>query len=85
MLSSSQQHKAAKKRSVGEDILINNLNDAMNSSDLSNPSSYYSIEKFNQNFKTNAFNGMNLLHLNIASLPCNYDQLHTLLADIDIS
>ena len=36
-------------------------------------------------FKSNSFNGTNLLHLNISSLPYNYEQLHTLLADIDIN
>ena len=36
-------------------------------------------------FKSNSFNGTNLLHLNISSLPYNYKQLYTLLADIDIN
>ena len=57
----------------------------MNSSDLPNPSTYYSIDKFNEiKSKSNSFNGTNLLHLKISSLPHNYEQLHTLLADIDI-
>ena len=54
-------------------------------SNLSNPSMYYSIGKFNGSFKSNSFNGINLLHLNISSLPYNYEQLHTLLADTDIN
>ena len=45
----------------------------------------YSIDKFNKCFKSNLFNGTNLLHLNISSLPYNYEQLYTLLADIDIN
>ena len=57
----------------------------MNSSDLQNPSTYYSIHKFNESFKSNSFNGTKLLQLNISSLPYNYEQLHTLLADIDIN
>ena len=52
---------------------------------LQNPSPYYSIDKFNKCFKSNLFNGTNLLHLNISSLPYNYEQLHTLLAEIDIN
>ena len=57
----------------------------MNSSDLPNPSTYYSIHKSNESFKSNSFSGTNLLHLNISSLPYNYEQLHTLLANIDIN
>ena len=74
-----------KKQLTNEEKLINQLNDAMNSSDLTNPSTYYSIDKFNKCFKSNLFNGTNLLHLNISSLPYNYEQLHTLLAEIDIN
>ena len=35
-----------KKRSASRDILINNLNNAMDSSDLSDPSTYYYILQF---------------------------------------
>ena len=56
----------------------------MNSSNLSNPRTYYIIDKFNENFTSNSFNGTNLLHLNISPLLYNYKQLHTLLVDIDI-
>ena len=51
---------------------------------LQNPSPYYSTDKFNKCFKSNLFNGTNL-HLNISSLPYNCEQLHTLLAEIDIN
>ena len=74
-----------KKPLTNEEKLINVLNDAMNSSDLPNPSAYYSIDKFNESFKSNSFNGTNLLQFNISSLRYNYEQLHTLLADIDIN
>ena len=74
-----------KKRLTNEVKLINQLNDAMNSSYLPNPSTYYSIDKFNESFKSNSLNGTNLLHLNISFLPYNYEQLHTLLADTDIN
>ena len=74
-----------KKRLTNEEKLINQLNDAMDLSDLPNPSTYYSIDKFNESFKSNSFNGTNLLNLNISSLPYNYEQLHTLLADININ
>ena len=77
-------HKT-KKQLTNEEKLINQLNDAMKSSDLPNPSTYYSIDKFSESFKSNSFNGTNLLHLNISSLPCNYEQLHTFLADNDIN
>ena len=68
-----------KKRLTNEEKLINQPNDSMNSSDLPNPSTYYSIDKFSESFKSNLFNGLNLLHLNISSLHYNYEQLHTLL------
>ena len=74
-----------KKQLTNEEKLINKLNDAMNTSDLTNPSSYYSTDKFNKSFKSNSFNGTNLRHLNISSLRYNYEQLHTLLDDIDIN
>ena len=32
---------------------MNQLNDAMNSSDLPNPSTYYSTDTFNENLKRN--------------------------------
>ena len=73
-----------KLRPANEEILINKLNDAMNSSDLSNPNTYYNIDNFNQSFKSNTMNGFNLLHLNISSLPYHREQFHTFLSDIDI-
>ena len=57
----------------------------MNSLNLSNPRTYYIIDKFNENFTSNSFNRTNLLHLNISPLHYNYEQLHTLLVDIDIN
>ena len=74
-----------KKRLTDEKKLINRLNDAMNSSDLPNPSTCYSIDKFNESCKSNSFNGTTLLHLIMPSLPYNYEQLHALLSDIDIN
>ena len=56
----------------------NQLDDAMNSSDLSILITYYTIDKFNKNFMSNSFSGTDLLHLNKSSLPYNYEQLHTL-------
>ena len=41
-----------KKQLTNEGKLINELNDAMNSSDLPNPSTYYSTDKFNECFKS---------------------------------
>ena len=72
----------AKKQLTNEEKLINQLNNAMNSS---NPSTYYSIDKFSKCFQSNLFNGTKLLHLNISSLPYNYEQLHTLLVEININ
>ena len=71
-----------KKQLTNEEKLINQLNNAMNSS---NPSTYYSIDKFSKCFQSNLFNGTKLLHLNISSLPYNYEQLHTLLVEININ
>ena len=36
----------------------------MDSSDTSNTTTYYSIDKFNEKFWSNLFNGTNLLYLN---------------------
>ena len=41
-----------KKQLTNEEKLINQLNDAMNSSDIPNPSTYYSTDKFNECFKS---------------------------------
>ena len=35
-------------------------------------------------FDTNVFNGFNTLHLNISSLPYNFDQLETLLTTLKV-
>ena len=79
--------KKIKKLLTNEEKLINQLNDAMNSSDFTNPSTYYSIDKFNKWLKKSqkVYNWTNLLHLNISSLPYNYEQLHTLLVEIIIN
>ena len=46
--------------------------------------SYYDVSEFNKAFNANAFNGLNLLHLNISSITYNFDQLHALLVTLRI-
>ena len=71
------------KKRLTNEKLIKQLNDAMNSSDLPNPSTYYSTDKFNESCKSNSFNETNLPCLNISSLPYNY--VHTILSETDIN
>ena len=47
---STIQGKKIKKLLTNEEKLINQFNDATNSSDFTNPSTYYSIDKFNKCF-----------------------------------
>ena len=51
---------------------------------MENSSSYYNFDQFNEMFDTNVFNGFNTLHLNISSLPYNFDQLETLLTTLKV-
>ena len=51
---------------------------------MENSSSHYNFDQFNEMFDTNVFNGFNTLHLNISSLPYNFDQLETLLTILKV-
>ena len=54
-----------KEHNTQKGILIDRLNDALNSSSLKNVSTYFNVHKFNG---PNTFNGFNILHFNIYSL-----------------
>ena len=51
---------------------------------MDNSSSYYNFDQFNEMFDANIFNGFNTLHLNISSLPYNFDQFETLLTTLKV-
>ena len=67
-----------KKHNTQVEILVDRLSEALNTTNMENFSSYYNFDQFNEMFDTNVFNGFNTLHLNISSLPYNFDQLDTL-------
>ena len=73
-----------KKRNQNKQILIEKLNDALDNEDLENSSSYFHVNELNNNFSQNEFNGTNFLHMNISSICCNFDDLQTLLAKINV-
>ena len=73
-----------KKHNTQEEILVDRLNEALNTTNMENSSSYYNFDQFNEMFDTNVFNGFNTLHLNISSLPYNFDQLETLLTTLKV-
>ena len=65
----------AKKRSRNENTLLNKLSDAINDENIDNASSYFDESDFNKNFPKNLFDG---------SLCRNFDDLHTLLSEINL-
>ena len=74
-----------KKCNTQEGILIDRINDALNTSDLENSSTYFNVDEFNVHFDGNTFNVFNALHLNISSLPYNIDQLSTILNTLKVT
>ena len=74
----------AKRNFGSENALIDRLNNVLNDFDIPNSSTYFGIKEFNDAFDSKIFTGLNLFHLNISSLTYNFDQLHTLLAGLDI-
>ena len=46
---------------------------------------YFEVHDFNKAFNSNNHKGTNFFHMNISSLSYNFDQLHTLLSEINIS
>ena len=74
-----------RKRNSLENVLIDKLNDAVNESDLENSSQYFEVDELEKTFNSNNHNGTNFFHMNISSLSYNFDQLHTLLSEINIS
>ena len=74
----------AKKRSRNENTLLNKLSDAINDENIDNSSSYFDESDFNKNFPKDLFDGTNFFHMNISSLCRNFDDLHTLLSEINL-
>ena len=52
-----------KKHNTKEDILVDRLNEALNTTSMENFSSYYNFDQFNEMFGTNILNGFNTLPL----------------------
>ena len=73
------------KRNSQENILIDKLNDAINDSELENSSQSFEICDFKKVFNLNSYKGTIFFHMDISSLPCSFDQLHTLLSELNIS
>ena len=73
-----------KKHNKQKGILIDKINDALNTSDLENSSTYFNVNEFNEHFDANTFNGFNTLHFNISSLSYNIDQLSTILNTLKV-
>ena len=73
-----------KKRNKQKGILIDKINDALNTSDLENFSTYFNVNEFNEHFDANTFNGFNTLHIHISSLSHNIEQLSNLLNTLKV-
>ena len=73
-----------KKRNKQKGILIDKINDALNTSDLENSSTYFNVNEFNEHFDANTFNSFNTLHIHISSLSYNIDQLSNLLNTLKV-
>ena len=52
----------SKKHNTQEEILVDRINEALNTTNMENSSSYCNFDQFNEMFATNGFN---TLHLNI--------------------
>ena len=74
----------AKKRSRNENALLNKLSDAIIDENIDNSLSYFDESDFNKDFPKNLFDGTNFFHMNISSLCRNFDDLHTLLSEINL-
>ena len=73
-----------KKDNTQEGFLIDRINDALNTPDLENSSTYFNVDEFKEHFDDNTFNVFNTLHLNISSLSYNIDQLSTILNTLKV-
>ena len=74
-----------RKRSSLENVLIDKLNDAVSESDLEKSSQYFEVDDFKKEFNSNNYKVTNFFHMNISSLSYDFDQLETLLSEINIS
>ena len=68
-----------------ESNLADKLYDAINEFNLKNSSQYYLKDDFNKTLNTADFKDTNFFHTSISSLMFNFDQLHTLLTEININ
>ena len=75
----------SRKRSALESTLVDKLNDAINESNPENSSQYFLKDDFNKTFNAVDCKGTNFFHMNVSSLTYNFDQLHTLLSEININ
>ena len=73
------------KRNSLENVLIDKLNDAVSESDLENSSQNFEIGNFKKTFNSNIHKGTSFFHMDISSLSYNFDQLHTVLSEINVS
>ena len=73
------------KRGSVENVIIDKPNDVVSESDLENSSQYFEVDDFNKAFNSSNHKGAIFFHMNISSLSYNFDQLHTLLSEINIS
>ena len=72
------------KTNPNECNLTEHLNNMMNQKEFDNPSAYYDYKKFNENFHQNTYKGTNILHMNINSFSCHFDEFHTLLLQLSV-
>ena len=73
-----------KQHNAQEGILIDRINDALNTPDLENSTTYFNVNEFNEHYHSNTFNGFSTLHLVISSFSYNIDQLSTLLNTLKV-
>ena len=73
------------KRGSVENVIIDKLNDVVSELDLENSSQYFEVDEFNKAFNSSNHKATNFFRMNIFSLSYNFDQLHTLLSEVNIS
>ena len=72
-----------RKRNSNEEVLINKINDVIDNPDITN-SQYYNKDEFNEAIKHCQDFGAKIFHMNISSLSYHFDNLHTLLASLEL-
>ena len=77
-----------RKWSSLENVVIDKYNDAVRESELENFSQYFKVDDFKKAFNSLCQVTIRVtifFHMDISSLSYNFDQLHTLLSEINIS